>query len=207
MTADALEDIMAKMLFEFPVKEIGIEIPDWIEMLDDDNWLKKGIREAIVNATGEINKISDIKAFAENLEKEEFFDDNGYVSVNPADGTAILHLNTPKELFYRMIDEQTGFKAENEGEIMKLLMDLAGMKKEYDKIAVALSDLERTGYGIVTPEITDLTLEEPEIVKQGSRFGVRLKASAPSIHINRYKPKCINLCTIRIIYLTVFFCA
>lgn len=185
MTADALEDIMAKMLFEFPVKEIGIEIPDWIEMLDDDNWLKKGIREAIVNATGEINKISDIKAFAENLEKEEFFDDNGYVSVNPADGTAILHLNTPKELFYRMIDEQTGFKAENEGDIMKLLMDLAGVKKEYDKIAVALSDVERTGYGIVTPEITDLTLEEPEIVKQGSRFGVRLKASAPSLHLIR----------------------
>ena len=107
-------------------------------------------------------------------------------------GTISITLNISDTLFYKILEENTGFSIKNEECLMKLLYEMADIKQKYDKIAIALQEVNQKGYGIVSPTIDELTLEEPEIVKQGSRFGVRLKASAPSIHMMCNKPKSLE---------------
>ncbi len=185
MDYDDINNIIKNLLLAFPLKELNINMPSWIDALENEHWLKAEIRNHIIKAVGETLRLSDTERLAEKLKEYEFVNDVRIADINMGDGTVSMSLVTPEELFYRIIEETTGFSIQGEECLMNLLCEMADVKQKYDKIAVALQEVNQKGYGIVSPSIDELTLEEPEIVKQGSRFGVRLKASAPSIHMIR----------------------
>jgi len=184
-----INDIIEKVLFEFPLKEIGVDLPGWIDVLENDHWLKKEIFTYIFNVIKNVSKISDARQISQSLEECESIKSSVINNINLGDGTVHIEVSTDENLFYKILGEETGFEIQGKDSLMTLMRSLSKTKAEYDKIADALEEVKATGYGIVSPAVDELELEEPEIVKQGSKFGVRLRASAPSIHMIRYKPK------------------
>lgn len=180
-----INSIIENILLEFPIKELGIDLPEWINKLDESHRFLSGIREAIFEYSKNMFKLTEAKTFTKALKNCEYIENAEVLKINLADGTVRICINTPKELFYKVIEEKSGFEINSDYEITELLRELSHVKYEYDKVSYALEEVKRKGYGIVSPTIDELSLEEPEIVKQGSRFGVRLKASAPSIHMIR----------------------
>ncbi|MGN1059446.1 MAG: stage IV sporulation protein A [Clostridia bacterium] len=183
VTEDEINTIMRRVLFQFPIREISVNMPKWIDVLDDGHWLKKGIYECILSAMDGLYRIDSLESLKSLVGDYEYIKSADITEINLGTGTATLTLSTPDGLFYRIVKESSGFDIDGEDKLMSLLSEMAQIKKEYDKIAFALHEVQQKGYGIVTPTIDELRLEEPEIVKQGSRFGVKLKASAPSIHM------------------------
>lgn len=180
-----LNNIMESVLLEFPIREIGINIPKWIESLEDDYWLKVDMINAVRDVFDGIGRIREVKGAVEKFDEYEFIKKAYVDNINLGSGNALVEINVKDGLLYRVISEMTEIEISGEDKLISLMKDLARVKKEYDKIEFALNDVKLKGYGIVTPQINELTLEQPEIVKQGSRFGVRLRASAPSIHMIR----------------------
>lgn len=180
-----LNNIMEKVLLEFPVSEIGINIPRWIESLDDNHWLKVDMINAVKEAFSGISKIRQVKGCMNKFGEYDFIKKAIIDKVNLGDGNTLVEISAQDGLFYKVLSEMTGLDIEGEHKLVGLMKDLARMKKEYDKVQYALHEVKLKGYGIVTPQMEELSLEEPEIVKQGNRFGVRLRASAPSIHMIR----------------------
>ncbi len=180
-----INTIMEKILFEFPVKEIGVNIPSWITALDDDNWLKKQIKEDIIASSDRVEKISDIKAFGDSLLNSPYIDSVNCEMTDLGTGSVKINATVGDDTYYKIVEEVTGFNIDSRQGLMETLINLSGVKKKYDKIAIALDEANRKGYGIVSPGIDELTLREPEIMKQGSKFGIRLRASAPSLHLIR----------------------
>lgn len=185
LCAEDISTIMENLLLSFPVTEIGITLPGWADALDGNHWLKSELQKFVTENICSALKLSDAKTVVSTLCNNEYVTDAHLASVNMVDGTVAIDLRLPDSLYYKIINEITGFEINSEESLMNLLKELAQVKTQYDKVAFALDEVNRKGYGIVSPSIDELTLEEPEIVKQGSRFGVRLKASAPSIHMIR----------------------
>lgn len=185
LSAGDIGDIMEKMLFEFPVKEIGINIPPWLTALEEGNWLKTQLRNEIISASEDVEKIFDIKNFVERLKGTEYLDNVSLEMTDLGTGAAVVNAVVGDDTFYKIIAETTGFEIDGRQGLMETLKQLSEIKRQYDKISVALAEVNQKGYGIVSPGIDELTLEEPEIMKQGSKFGIRLRASAPSIHLIR----------------------
>ncbi len=185
MTEKELSSVMEQILYEFPLKEVGIRIPGWILSLGDDNPIKAEIQNAVFTGGETITKIADVLHFPHQLTDCDYIDTAEIASIDAGQGIAALTVQVPEKLFFDCVKERTGFAIEDKETMLSLLEELSAMKREYDKVSSALDAAWQKGYGIVTPSLEELTLEEPEIVKQGSRFGVRLKASAPSIHMIR----------------------
>ncbi len=182
-TENEINAVMHRILFQFPIREICVSMPKWIDVLTDDHWLKKGIHECILNSMSDLYRIDSLEYLKLRLCEYEHIKDAEITEIDLGRGTATVTLTMPEGLFYRIVKETSGFDIDGEDKLMSLLSEMAQIKKEYDKISYALHEVQQKGYGIVTPTIDELHLEEPEIVKQGSRFGVKLKASAPSIHM------------------------
>jgi len=180
-----INNIIEKVLFEFPLKEVSIELPDWVDVLESGHHLKESIYSSILESLKNVSKIRDSRQITESLMNCESITESLIDSINLGDGTVRLKVNTDEKLYYQILGEETGFEINGKDDLMTLMRSLAEVKREYDKIAYALEEVKETGYGIVSPAIDDLSLEEPEIVKQGGKFGVRLRASAPSIHMIR----------------------
>ncbi len=183
LTEQDIKDILTQILFEFPVKEISIDCPRWITSLDKEHWLKKSVFDAIKDAAKDINHIQDIRQAAEKIKDCEYVLSSAVDSIDLGCGCARLCVTLNDDLFYRILGEATGIEIKNEGDLMPCMVELARIKSEYEKVRCALEEVNATGYGIVMPTMEELSLEEPEIVKQGGKYGVRLKASAPSIHM------------------------
>ena len=180
-----INSIIEKVLFEFPLKEIGVDMPDWVDVLPVEHWLKKAVLSAIMSSLQNVSKISDAPEISNSLEKCENIASAYVKDINLGEGIVHIEMTTDENLFYKILGEETGFEISGKDSLMNLMRSLAQTKAEYDKIADALNEVKATGYGIVSPDVGELELEEPEIVKQGSKFGVRLRASAPSIHMIR----------------------
>lgn len=180
-----IHDIIETVLFEFPLKEIDISIPDWIEGLDGEHWLKKNIYGAVMDNIENVSRIRDVRALSDGLDANEFVQRAYIDGMDLGDGMVKLSMELPQSLYFKVLGEMSGFSIDNEKKLMTLMQELAHMKSEYDKVASALNDVVEKGYGIVSPSTEEMTLDEPKIVKQGGRYGVRLKASAPSIHMMR----------------------
>lgn len=183
LTVDNIKDILEEILFQFPVKEIGICYPAWINALDLSHPLKSEIISSVKSAAENVKHIRDVKNFPQAFKESQNVD---YVSVETVDlgrGSAKVMLNVKPSLFYKILAENTGLVINDEQELMESIKELAKIKKEYSRVKGALEEVEATGYGIIMPDISELELQEPEIVKQGGRYGVRLRASAPSIHL------------------------
>lgn len=185
LTSGDIHDIIETVLFEFPLKEIDICIPEWIEGLDSEHWLKKNIYDAVMDNIENVNRIRDVRSLSDGLDANEFVQKAYIDGMDLGDGKVKLEMDLPQSLYYKVLGEMSGFKIENEKKLMSLMQELSEMKAEYDKVSDALNDVMEHGYGIVSPATEEMTLDEPKIVRQGGRYGVKLKASAPSIHMIR----------------------
>lgn len=183
LNEEDIKGILANILFEFPVKEINIKLPRWICALNKDHWLKKEIFDSLKKSAGEIEHISEIKSVGCNLNECEYIVNCELDNIDLGRGAASMSIEIKQDLFYKILGEMTGLELNDESDLMPCMVELANMKNEYEKIKSALDEVNATGYGIVMPTMDELTLEEPEIVKQGGKYGVRLRASAPSIHL------------------------
>lgn len=181
LNEESITEILKNVLYEFPVKEIAFSMPKWVNKLEKDHWLQKTLYTAVQEYAEDIEIIRDIG------EKGAFWCDylksSRVTGIDLGTGCVKIELTLDSDIFYKVLGEATGLDICDEASLMPCVIELAKIKKEHEKIRSALEQVEATGYGIVMPTINEMTLEEPEIVKQGGRYGVRLKASSPSIHM------------------------
>ncbi len=182
---ESVEEILALILIQFPVKEISITIPKWLAMQENDFVIKEKIMTDIKEYFSSIKRISEIPKAANHLLKSEYLTYTGIGKIDYGTGCAILNVSLENDLYYDTLKDITGEDVKDDWALMNLMKQLVFAKREYEKLAPALKQVEANGYGIVMPSIEQLKLEEPEMVKQGSKFGVKLTASAPSLHILR----------------------
>lgn len=185
MRNEDINNTLEKVLFEFPVKEINIDLPEWVDTLDMGHWLKKDFVDAIKDASQDLYKIRDIKPMAEKFNDYEFIGEVRIPDMKLGEGIANINMKTKDGLFYQVLGEISGARISGESELMELMKEYSVAKHEYDRVSKALEDVRETGYGLVPPQLDELKLEEPEIVKQNGRYGVKLRASAPSLHMIR----------------------
>ena len=183
LTEDEMNDILSQVLYEFPLRKIVVNMPSWIKGCDKDSELVEKLCECFRKAGNSVAKISDLQHFADNLVSEKLFSKAVTENVDLGIGCACIDAGLDNSYFYSILSGITGENIKDDAELIDILRDFSVIKKKYEKIAAALEQVNSTGYGIVMPSIDELSLEEPEIMKQGSRYGVRLKASAPSIHL------------------------
>ena len=183
LNIDDINNIFSKVLYEFPTNEIYIKFPKWIDGLSFDHPIKAELFNEIKDAFTDVNVLKDISTCCQKISKTEIISKTSVLDIKLGSGDATVEIELKSELFYKVLTEITGVDISNEGDLFSTISRLASTQKKYDKIAYALDEVERKGYGIVTPSIDDLVLDEPEMIKQGSRFGVKLKATAPSIHL------------------------
>ena len=178
-----INEIFSNMLYEFPVSQVNFKLPNWINGLDTTHPLKQELYSEIQNAFNNISIIKEVSSCASQISKTDIITQTNIDNIQLGNGTINVSINLRDDLFYKVLTEMTGVEINNEGDLFYIINPLSQTKKQYDKIAYALDEVNRKGYGIVTPSIDELILDEPEMVKQGSRFGVKLKATAPSLHI------------------------
>lgn len=178
-----IKRILAEILFEFPIKEIKINMPGWINSLEKEHWLKSSIYTCIKNSAKEIEKVNEIQQLINVLENCEYITGTEVSAINLGNGSANIKISLEPHLFYKIMGEKTGIEIKDECDLMDSMMDLSRLKEKYQKIAAAYDDVDETGYGIVMPSMEELHLDEPEIIKQNGKYGIRLRASAPSIHM------------------------
>ena len=183
LTEEKILEILGTVLLKFPVNEIKIRMPRWITSLGKDHWLKKDVFGCIKSAAANIVGINDIKTAADAISECEFIKRAVSEDVDLGTGSGTIDITLQNELFYKILGEATGLELNSENDLMPCMIELASIKRKYERVKNALEEVEATGYGIVLPQMDELTLEEPEIIKQGGKYGVRLKASAPSIHM------------------------
>ncbi len=178
-------DILHEMLYEFPVREVSIRVSEWIDELPADYWVREEYDKAVYSILHEIERLRDIDVAVQRLAEYEFVDRVTLSSMDLGTGTALIDLEAPKNLFYKVMEELTGFEVTGDHHLLRLMKELTQAKREYDKVAAALASVRARGYGIVNPGTDDIAFDEPELFRHGRNFGVRLKASAPSIHLVR----------------------
>lgn len=185
LTIEDINDIFGKILYEFPIEQMNIMFPKWVDGLSDEHWLKKELYSEIKEAFKDIKVLKQVGNGIEKIRQTEIILNTEISEIMLGTGNVNLSISLKEELFYKILTEISGVEVSTEGDLFTIISDLAYTKKEYDKIAYALEEVKAKGYGIVTPTMDELILDEPEMVKQGSRFGVKLSAKAPSIHMIR----------------------
>lgn len=180
-----INNMFSKILYEFPIEQINVSLPKWVNILDDSHWLKQSLYSEIKNSFNNIRVLKEVKPCVDNINSTEVINNSVLQEINLGNGNINISIELKDNLFYQILTDLTGVDIKDEGDLFSVLTSFAQTKKEYDKICYALESAKATGYGIVTPGMEDLILDEPEMVKQGSKFGVKLKATAPSLHIIR----------------------
>jgi len=185
MNISTVNHILENVLFEFPISQVNFKLPGWTDGLGKEHWIKENLIEKVREWSNDIVSIRDVKNSVQCFKEMEIIKESQINSVNLGSGLVEVGIDTGEELFYQVLEEITGYEVKGDYQFFEMIKDFAYAKKEYDKMKEALIQVKETGYGMVPPDYTDMELEDPEIYKQGSRFGVRLKAKAPSMHIIR----------------------
>ncbi len=183
LTESDIKLIFKEVLYEFPVQEININLPSWIEVLEPSHWLVKEYTNIIRENILQVERLREIQSALLEIAKLDYIERAELTNVELGSGRVFLEISTPQELYDKVLSEISGIEISDQGDLLKVLQDFSFAKKEYDKLAGALHQVREKGYGIVPPILDEIVLEEPEIIRQGGRFGVRLQASAPSLHI------------------------
>lgn len=183
MDSQNIEEIFAKILLEFPIKSIKAKMPEWLQALPYDNDIIKAIIGEVKRFGENVTKVGQVDRTAVAFSENDDFDPIVVDKVKMGEGTVYFDIKPKQQLFYKVLSNECGYQIKDDYELVTYLRDLAYAKKEYDKIASALEQVKQTGYGIVEPQREQIELDEPQIVKQGGRFGVKIKANAPSLHI------------------------
>lgn len=185
MAVRDIHDVMQTMLYEFPVREIAIDMPRWVTKLDAQHWLRNDIINVVREVLIDKATIRQINNNVCKFENYDFIKSGRIADMQLGQGRISMELSMADGLFYKILNAETGLEIQGEHELFGILKELSAMKTEYKKIEYALHEVKTKGYGVVTPQLDELTLESPEIIRQGNRFGIKLRASAPSIHMIR----------------------
>ena len=185
MDENTVKGILASVLFEFPIREIRVDLPAWVRGLDQDNWLRASVFESIRSCCAGVARIREVQDGVGALEECDHIRAAQVGSMDLGSGSARIGVTLDDGLFYRILSEKSGMDIRGERELMDCICELAASKSSFDRVSKAYRDVLDTGYGIVMPTMEELSLEEPEIVRQSGKYGIRLKASAPSIHMMR----------------------
>ncbi|NLI91748.1 MAG: stage IV sporulation protein A [Peptococcaceae bacterium] len=185
MNLSDISQILEELLYEFPVAEVNIELPKWVEELDMSHPIRSSFEEIIQRSIGDIKRIRDIDSALDILAQCPHAKDVILKETNLGTGRAEIEITTEKDLFKQVLEQLTGIEIEGDHTLLRMILDYSRAKKEWDKLAKAFEDVRTNGYGVVTPQLDEMFLEEPELVKSGGHYGIKLKASAPSLHILR----------------------
>ncbi|MEI3161946.1 MAG: stage IV sporulation protein A [Lachnospirales bacterium] len=183
LSQDAVNNILEEALYQFPIGEIDITLPKWLEAMPINHWLKENIISSVREMASKINGIRDINKNISILENNENVKKLYAENINLGEGKANIDVTLNDNLFYSILSETTGMEITSEYELISMMKNLAEAKRAYDKIKFALDEVNKKGYGIVTPSVEEMTISEPEVLKQGNRFGIKIDADAPSIHL------------------------
>lgn len=190
MSVDGLDerqglDVLREVLFEFPVHEVNVNLPSWVMVLHEDHWLRENFEEAVQETVKDIRRLRDVDRVVGYFTDYEFIERASLADMNMGQGIAEIDLYANEELYDQILMEIVGVEIRGKDHLLQLMQEFSTAKREYDKISGALSMVRQTGYGIAPPSLEEMKLDEPEIIRHGSRFGVRLRATAPSIHMIR----------------------
>ncbi|MDA1530722.1 stage IV sporulation protein A [Bacillus cereus group sp. TH260-2LC] len=176
-------NVLREALFEFPVLEVDVNLPSWVMVLNEGHWLRQSYQEAVQETVKDIKRLRDVDRVVWQFSQYEFIDRASLAGIDMGQGVAEIDLYAPDELYDQILKEVVGVEIRGKDHLLKLMLDLSHAKIEYDQVADALRMVKQTGYGVAAPALADMSLDEPEIIRHGSRFGVKLKAVAPSIHM------------------------
>jgi stage IV sporulation protein A len=185
MSERDIYSILREALYEFPVNEVNVNMPEWIACLSPNNWLKKVYIEKIRESVVEVDKLRDVECITSPFTDCEYISRAYLSDVDTSTGNVTITLEAPNELYNQVLKDIIGINVTSRADLLTLFQDYNEAKMEYDQIKVALKMVKQTGYGVASPGLIDMKLETPEIIKQGSRYGIKLKAVAPSIHMIR----------------------
>ncbi len=185
LTENDIMNIMEQLLYSFPLREVSLAMPSWINTLNKEHWLRRAVFGQIKEDAASLKSLRDVAAFADDIGRSEYISASRVSSIDLGTGSAVVSAEIDSRLFYKIIGEATGLEIENESELLPQILELVNMKNKYRKFAKALAEVEETGYGIVMPSLEELTLEQPQVIRQGGKYGIRLRAQAPSIHMMR----------------------
>ena len=185
LDAEDIRHILGLVLEEFPVTEITLKMPEWMSALDETHRIRTSVQASLRRAADQISKAGDVQAAMATMGENEYIESVSLDVLDLGTGRAKLSLAMQEGLYYQVMSELTGFMLSSEAELISLMKELAHIKEKYDKVAEALEAVNTTGYGIVMPDVEDLHLEEPKIVKQAGGYGVKLRAAAQSVHMIR----------------------
>ena len=177
--------VLRESLYEFPVTEVKVNMPDWIACLNPTNSLKNEYIEKIRESVIEVDKLRDIEHITSHFENCDKIKKSYISDVDTSTGIVTINLEAPDYLYDEVLKETMGISVRSKADLLMLFQDYNEAKTEYDQIKSALQMVRTTGYGVACPTLNDMKLETPEVVKQGSRYGIKLKAVAPSIHMIR----------------------
>lgn len=183
-TADIMQ-VLGGVLYEFPVREISVRMPEWVMELEESHPVRMSFVYAVQEAVSAIDKVRDVSTAVQILGTAKNTESATVTLLDMGTGRVWMEVTAPKSLFYAVISEMSGLQVTGDSDVIRMMRDLTFAKREYDKVAVALEQVKATGYGIVTPFLEEIYFAEPDIIRQGNRCGVRLKAMAPSIHMIR----------------------
>ncbi|MFA1820704.1 stage IV sporulation protein A [Virgibacillus oceani] len=183
MTEHDVFNVLRESLYEFPVLEVNVNLPSWVMVLKEDHWLRENYQEAIQETVKNIKRLRDVDQIVGNFSEFEYIERANLAGMEMGEGVAEIDLHAPDHLYDQVLKEIVGEEIRGKDHLLRLMQDFSHAKREYDQVAGALQMVKQTGYGIAAPTLEDMILDEPEIIRQGSRFGVRLKAVAPSIHM------------------------
>ena len=178
-----INEIFSKVLYEFPIERINISYPKWVDGLDNSHWLKQELNNEIKNTFNGVKIIKQANFAVDNLQNTDIISSTTIDEINLGNGNITITISLKDDLFYKVLTEISGETINNEFDLFSAFYSFSKIKAEYDRIAPALEEVKTKGYGIITPSMDELILDEPEIVKQGSKFGIKLRAKAPSIHM------------------------
>ncbi len=188
MSVESMRDsdvlnVLREALYEFPVLEVNVNLPSWVMVLKEEHWLRQSYQEAVKETVKDIKRLRDVDRVVHYFSDFEYIERAGLAGIDMGQGVAEIDLYAPDELYDEVLKEIVGVEIRGKDHLLELMQDFAHAKAEYDQVSDALRMVKQTGYGIAAPSLADMSLDEPEIIRQGSRFGVSLKAVAPSIHM------------------------
>lgn len=185
LNENGITEIMRRVLGQFPLSELSIKFPDWFDAIEYKNSMKSELFRSIINSSGGVCCVDDIGNMLSEMEQYELVEAAYIENSDMGSGVINIAVDIPRALYYKLISDESGLDIQSDGQLVSILREMSAVKQEYDKIKDALESVKNTGYGVVMPDHEQLQIEEPQLVKQGGKYAVKLKARAPAIHMLR----------------------
>lgn len=185
LNENGITEIMRRVLGQFPLSELSIKFPDWFDAIEYKNSMKSELFRSIINSSGGVCCVDDIGIMLSEMEQSELVEAAYIENSDMGSGVINIAVDIPRALYYKLISDESGLDIQSDGQLVSILREMSAVKQEYDKIKDALESVNNTGYGVVMPDHEELQIEEPQLVKQGGKYAVKLKARAPAIHMLR----------------------